>query len=167
MEGPSFDGEHALRALGFMRYYEAWSGHTCHFNSTSLVSAMSSGEQPRRPGASLAMGLAVVAATPLLIGLLWMTGIGAVVGLLLGLVYLLVLLLGGLSGVILMARLGNLRLRSDPDPGLGVMWLAIIVVAVVLAVLFMWRPLGGWVAFLLMLLGVGALSLDTWRRARP
>ena len=55
MEGPSFDGEHALRALGFMRYYEAWSGHTCHFNSTSLVSAMSSGEQPRRPGASLVM----------------------------------------------------------------------------------------------------------------
>jgi hypothetical protein len=55
MEGPSFDGEHALRALGFMRYYEAWSGHTCHFNSTSLVSAMSSGEQSRRPGASLVM----------------------------------------------------------------------------------------------------------------
>merc|ERR1719201_1861759 len=55
MEGPSYDGEQALRALGFMRYYEAWSGHTCHFNSTSLVKAISSGDQSHRPGASLVM----------------------------------------------------------------------------------------------------------------
>ena len=55
MEGPSFDGEHALRALGFMRYYEAWRGHTCHFNSTSLMHAMTSSDRPHRPGASLVM----------------------------------------------------------------------------------------------------------------
>lgn len=57
MNGPSYDGEASLRALGFMRYYEAWSGHTCHLNSTSLVAAMtrSPGEGRIRPGTSLVM----------------------------------------------------------------------------------------------------------------
>lgn len=57
MMGPSFDTEASLRELGFMRYYEAWSGHTCHLNSTSLTLAMtgSRGSGHSRPGASLVM----------------------------------------------------------------------------------------------------------------
>ena len=51
MSGPSFDAEASLRELGFMRYYEAWSGHVCHLNSTSLTLAMTDS----RPGASLVM----------------------------------------------------------------------------------------------------------------
>jgi len=54
MMGPSFDAEASLRELGFMRYYEAWSGHTCHLNSTSLTLAMTS-SRDSRPGASLVM----------------------------------------------------------------------------------------------------------------
>ena len=119
-----------------------------------------------RPGASLATGLAVFAATPVIIVLLFASGIGTVIGLLLALAYLLLLMLGGLSGVILMARLANLRFRSEPKPELGVMWLSIALVALVMALLYVWRPLGSIVAFIIMLLGLGALSLDTWRRAR-
>lgn len=119
-----------------------------------------------RPGASMATGLAVFAATPVAIVLLFVSGIGAVFGVLLVLAYLLVLMLGGLSGVILMARLGMLRLRNEQSPGLGAMWLAIAIVALVMALLYLWRPLGSVVAFIVMLLGLGALSLDTWRRAR-
>ena len=54
MMGPSFDAEASLRELGFMRYYEAWSAHTCHLNSTSLTLAMT-GSRDSRPGASLVM----------------------------------------------------------------------------------------------------------------
>ena len=119
-----------------------------------------------RPGASLAMGLALFAATPVVIVLLFVSGIGALFGVLLVLVYLLMLLLGGLSGVILMGRLGVLRLRDERSPGLGTMWAAIGIVALVLAILYIWSPLGGIVSFILMLLGLGAISLDTWRRVR-
>lgn len=54
MEGPGFDGEESLRALGYMRYYEAWSVHTCHLNSSSIVRAMTTGAHThQRAGAQL------------------------------------------------------------------------------------------------------------------
>ena len=46
MEGPAYDNERALRARGFMMYSHAWSGHTCHINSTSIAVAMASQERP-------------------------------------------------------------------------------------------------------------------------
>ena len=57
MEGPGYDNERSLRALGYMAYWQAWNGHTCHFNSTSLVAAMAgaSSRAARRPGASVVL----------------------------------------------------------------------------------------------------------------
>ena len=40
MEGPSFDNEAQLRAMGFMMYWQAWTGHVAHLNSTSLLVPM-------------------------------------------------------------------------------------------------------------------------------
>jgi len=34
--GPAFDDEDILHESGFLRYYENWTGHPCHFNSTML-----------------------------------------------------------------------------------------------------------------------------------
>ena len=51
-EGPGYDKEDALRNLGFVRYYEYWTGHTCHINSTSMIKAISMVTRARK-GAQL------------------------------------------------------------------------------------------------------------------
>lgn len=38
--GPSFDREDSLKKSGFHRYFENWTGHPCHFNSTILNDAI-------------------------------------------------------------------------------------------------------------------------------
>jgi len=47
--GPVFDNEHVLRQAGFHRFYEDWTGHSCHFDSNMLIGAIES--SPKTPTA--------------------------------------------------------------------------------------------------------------------
>lgn len=110
------------------------------------------------PGKSLALGLALLVATPLLAVLLFVTKLGAWLGLgLLG-VYLVVLLLGVLTGLFAVSDLGLRRFRPQPPAWQA---LAAIFVTVVAVGLLTYVP---WVGFIVVLaiwlLGVGALGLQ-------
>lgn len=119
-----------------------------------------------RPWATLFTGLAVVAATPLAIGLLFATGIGALLAVVLLLAYLLALLLGSLSGVIAVARLGLSRFRTDAPAKLWLAWSAIAIVCIVIGAAYVVRPLGMVVGTLVLLLGLGALALNAYSSFR-
>ena len=119
-----------------------------------------------RPWATLLTGLAVVAATPLAVGLLFATGIGALLAVVLLLTYLLALLLGGLSGVVALARLGLSRFRTDAPAKLWLAWSAIAIVSIVIGAAYILRPLGVAVGTLVMLLGLGALALNAYSSFR-
>jgi cytoskeletal protein CcmA (bactofilin family) len=119
-----------------------------------------------RPWASLMTGLAVFATTPVVMLLLFATGIGALLGILLMLAYGLALMIGGLSGVILIARLGLMRFSSDTNSSLWLAWSAIAIVAILMGSLYIIRPLGMLVAMIVMLFGLGVLSLEAYRRFR-
>jgi len=116
-----------------------------------------------RPAICLLIGLAVFATTPLITALLFATGIGAVLGVVVLMSYGLALLLGFLTGITSLARLGLQWRRGDGQPSLGLVWVAIAIVGVLIVVL---GPLGILVGFFLMLFGLGALSLEVYRRVR-
>jgi hypothetical protein len=119
-----------------------------------------------RPWATLLTGLAVVAATPLAVGLLFATGIGALLAVVLLLAYVLALLLGSLSGVIALAKLGLSRIRTDAPAKLWLAWSAIAIVSIVVGAAYVVRPLGMLVATVVMLLGLGTLALNAYSSFR-
>jgi cytoskeletal protein CcmA (bactofilin family) len=119
-----------------------------------------------RPWATLLTGLAVVAATPLAVGLLFATGIGALLAVVLLLAYVLALLLGSLSGVVALARLGLSRFRADAPAKLWLAWSAIAIVSIVVGAAYVVRPLGMVVGTLVMLLGLGTLALNAYSSFR-
>lgn len=43
--GPAFDDSFVLQHEGFHRFYEDWSGHTCHWDSTMMVDAITTSPQ--------------------------------------------------------------------------------------------------------------------------
>ena len=119
-----------------------------------------------QPWVVLLTGLAVFAATPVVIVLLFVTGIGWLLALVLMATYGLALLLGGLSGLIVVARLGLGRVTSDPAPSLGKTWLAIAVVALVLSLLYVVPPIGILAGTLLLFLGLGVVAREAYSRVR-
>ena len=119
-----------------------------------------------RPWAVLLTGLAVFAATPVVIALLFMTAVGWLLALVLVATYVLALLLGGLSGVIVVARLGLGRLSSDPSPSLGKTWLAIAATAALLSLLYVIPPVGILAATLMLFLGLGTVAREAYSRVR-
>ena len=119
-----------------------------------------------RPWATLLIGLAVLATTPVAVGLLFTTGIGALLAVILLLAYALALLLAALAGVVIIAKLGLSRFAKERSAGLWLTWSAIAIVAIVMGALYVVRPLGILVATLVMLMGLGALGLDAYRSFR-
>lgn len=119
-----------------------------------------------RPWASLVTGLVVLATTPVALVLVFATGVGWLLGLILGLGYGLALLLGSLLGLVAIAQLGAARLSRAPVPGPVAVWLAITIVATVMGLLYGVRPLGALAGTLVMLSGLGALSLAAYGRYR-
>ena len=108
-----------------------------------------------QPWVVLLTGVAVFAATPVAIVLLFVTGIGWLLALVLMAAYGLALLLGGLSGLIVVARLGLARVTSDSAPSLGKTWPAIAVAALVLSLLYVVPPIGILAGTLSPFLGLG------------
>ncbi|MFW2405220.1 MAG: hypothetical protein ACN4GT_10670 [Gammaproteobacteria bacterium] len=116
-----------------------------------------------RPGWSLLLGLAVFATTPVLIIILFVSGIGALLGVVLLLTYVLALVVGLLTGIVAAARLGLKWLRRDEEPSLGLVWAAIALVALLLAIA---GPVAAFINTFLMFVGLGALAQTAYERVR-
>lgn len=115
---------------------------------------------------SVALGLGVLAAAPLLAVLLLATGVGALLGLVVLLCYGVLVLAGASVALSALADLG-LRAAGRNRTGFGWRTLALIV-ATVLAALVSWVPWAGPVViFVGFLGGLGALSLTLWRGRVP
>ena len=119
-----------------------------------------------KPWMTLGVGFAVLAVTPVVIFLLYLSGIGALLGTVVLLEYLLAILVGALSGIVLVAQLGHRRFRDDPNPSLGASWAAIAVVAVIMSLLYIIAPVAILVSTFVLLFGLGAVSLEVYRRVR-
>jgi len=119
-----------------------------------------------QPWVALLTGLAVFAVTPVVIVLLFVTGIGWLLALVLMAAYGLALLLGGLAGVVVVARLGLARVSPDAAPSLGRTWLAIAVAAFVLSLLYVIPPIGMLAATLVLFLGLGTMAREAYARVR-
>ncbi len=116
------------------------------------------------PWKSLGLGLAVLAATPLLVLLLFVTLIGVWLALTLLALYLVALLLGHLTGVLWLAGWGLGKVRRARPLTTGWRILAFVLALIALALIGLVPVLGGLIALALLLAGLGALSLSGWRR---
>ena len=115
------------------------------------------------PWISLALGFALLVAVPFAILLLLITLIGHQLALVLLAMYLVSLLLGFLTGVLYVTNSG-LRLFGKREA--IAKWLrsiSIVAALIVLGIVAAIPLLGGLVIFLLLLFGLGALNLKTWR----
>jgi len=120
-----------------------------------------------RPWVALATGVAVFVGTPLVVVLLFVTGVGALLGFVLLTAYFLALLLGSLSGIAMVARLGLDRFAGGKAFSIWLAWSAIAIVAIVIGALYVIQPVGMLVATVVMLVGLGAISLEAYRGLRP
>ncbi len=118
------------------------------------------------PLKSMGLGLLLLLATPLLTLLLFITGVGALLGLVVLVTYLLMLLAGSVTGQVFLAAQGLRLTGKAQDAGLGLSAFA-VALAVILVQLVQWLPIvGGLIVFLLFLLGLGAAWTQLWRRYR-
>jgi len=111
---------------------------------------------------SLGLGLAILAATPVVIAILFSLVITWLPALVIGALYLLLLLFGFLCGVFYVADLVfGLHKRDTVSHGRRLLTFAVALIAVMLLSLI--PRLGGLLLFILMLLGTGALKLCFYR----
>lgn len=130
------------------------------FPQFSVAAARTIGSDPWK---SLALGLALLVTVPFVIFLLLITVVGHLVALVLLATYLVFLLAGFLSAVIYVADRG-LHLIGKREPiSKGLCSAGIIITIIVLTILQLIPILGGLISFLLLLLGLGALNLKSWR----
>jgi hypothetical protein len=102
------------------------------------------------------MGVAVFAATPVVILVLLVTAVGVWLALLLLAAYFILLLLGYLTGTLFVGEAG-LRLIGKNDPSKAWRATGLAVALLVLTVVGLIPLLGGLIAWLVLLAGMGAL----------
>jgi hypothetical protein len=116
------------------------------------------------PLITLGLGFAVLFITPLLILLLFSLGFGFLLGILLAAAYLLMVVLGGMTGVIYVSDVTLRRLFKKEAAGKGVMVLTLIGAFILLALVQIIPFIGSLVVFLLVVMGIGALKYQFWQR---
>jgi len=114
----------------------------------------------RKPLPSLGLGLAILLCVPFVAVVLLITIIGIPVALLLMSLYLLVLFLGWVTAALFVAQRGLAAFRPGRPVTRGWQLLALLLGLVVLWLLRQIPFLGGWIGFVALLAGIGAL---TWR----
>lgn len=113
-----------------------------------------------RPGRSLLLGFAVLLLTPLLAVLLFYTGVGVWLGFAVLFTYLVVLLLGVLTGLFAASDMVLRRIRPQPAVWQSLAAIFVVVVAVSLLAKVPWL---GFVSVLaIWLIGIGALCWNSW-----
>ncbi len=118
----------------------------------------------RSPLLSLALGVAVLFATPFVVLLLLVTVLGVLIALPLLAWYLLTLLGGFLTGVLYVGDVGLRLLGKAESGGKGWRVLSILLALIVIVLVQIIPVLGGLAVFVLFVLGLGALHLQVWRR---
>ena len=117
-----------------------------------------------RPGRSLLIGLAVLLLTPVLAVILFFSGVGLWLGFAVLFIYLVILLLGVLTG--LFAASDTLLRRFWEQPALWQSLAAIFVTVVVVGLLARIPWLGIILVFAILLVGIGALCWHSWATLR-
>jgi len=115
------------------------------------------------PWKSLGLGLAVLAATPLVVILLFASLVGLWLGFILLAAYLVALLVGYLSGVLAAGEILLKRLRRQTELTRGWRVAALVIMLVVVGVLGLVPGLGGLLIFALLLFGLGGLAWQVYR----
>lgn len=114
----------------------------------------------RRPLPALGLGLAILVCVPFVAVVLLITIIGIPVALLLMSLYLLVLFLGWITAALFVAQRGLAALRPGRPVTRGWQMLALLLGLLALWLLKQIPLVGGWIGFIALLAGIGAL---TWR----
>lgn len=120
----------------------------------------------REPLRSLGLGFVLLICLPVLGVLLVITIVGIPLALILVMLYVPLLFLGWVTTALFVARKGLSLVRRDQPATTGITLLALLV-----AVLALWGVgrvpvLGGWVTFVALLLGIGALVWQGWPKRR-
>jgi hypothetical protein len=126
------------------------------FPSTAMTAARTAGAKPWK---SLGLGLALLAAIPVLGIVLMITGIGWLLALLLLLAYVLLLWFGFLAGVLFVSDALLRRMRKGEESSKLVNSLVFALALLVIMILGLVPLLGGLLLFILLLLGIGCLGL--------
>ncbi len=113
--------------------------------------------------ASLGLGLAMLVCIPLAAALMMITIIGIPLGLTVLAGYVLLLMLGYLVGALFIGDFALARLGAEKADSVGWRILFLLFALVALAFVRQLPALGGLVALLVFLAGVGALTLHGWR----
>jgi len=127
------------------------------------ASASVSGSLRRRPGSALLLGFAVLICTPIVVVMSFITVIGIPLGLLLLLVYLMLLPLAWVASAIGIGDWFVSQLSSDPARVVTRRVVAAALSVVLLAFLSRVPWIGGWIAFVALMAGIGALALQVQR----
>jgi cytoskeletal protein CcmA (bactofilin family) len=114
------------------------------------------------PWKCLGLGLAVFAATPLVISALFLTVIGWLPAIVIGALYLILLLAGFLTGVFYTGNLGWKLLRRGEVSRSARLW-SFVAALILVSVLGLVPLLGTLLLLAVMLLGAGALKLGLYR----
>ena len=117
-----------------------------------------------RPGRSLLLGLAVFFVMPILTVLLFLSGVGVWLGFAVLVIYLVVLLLGVLTGLFAASNLVLRRFHQNPALWQSLAAIFVTVVAVGLLAKIPW--LGIILVVAILLIGVGALCWNSWAALR-
>jgi hypothetical protein len=116
----------------------------------------------RKPMQSLGLGLAIVACVPFVAVVLLITVIGIPLALLLIPLYLLVLFLGWATAALFVAQRGLATVRPGRTPALAGQLLALLLALGVLWLLRQIPLVGGLIALVALLAGIGALAWQAW-----
>lgn len=119
-----------------------------------------------RPGFALLLGFVVLVCTPIAVVLSFITVIGIPLGLLGLLVYLMLLPLAWIAAAIAIGDWFVSRLPSSGSDAIARRVVAAALAVVLLAFLARVPWIGGWIAFVALMAGLGALALQL-RRLRP
>ena len=110
----------------------------------------------------LGMGFAVLILTPVVIGILFFIGVGYLLGLMLMAAYLLMIVIGGITGVVYVSDVALRRLFDKAEAGKGLKLVALTGAFVVLGLVQFIPLLGGLVVLMITVLGIGALKYQLW-----
>lgn len=133
------------------------------FSRTAMTAARTVSAKPWK---SLGLGLALLAAIPVLGIVLMITGIGWLLALLLLLAYVLLLWLGFLAGVLFISDAVLRRMRSGQESSKLVNSLVFALTLLVIMIVGLIPLLGGLLLFILLLLGIGCVGLKFYGSRR-
>jgi hypothetical protein len=163
LPAPAFEhrGTHAGARVGMLLSYMV-TGAVLLLLFPRFAAAVTGGIA-RAPWQSLGLGLAVLAATPLVVVLLFASLVGLWLGLILLALYLIALLGGFLGGALCTGEAALRRLRPRAEATRGGRVAALVITLAVVGVLGVVPVLGGLVSFGMLLFGLGGLASQVYR----